>query len=115
MMNKRGSVLAHVLIVVVILYTIAVYSLRSSMSAKMLQAKARNKSQAAGALDAARAQADACLHESGFPVASCSEALPACLPASIGDPAVTIAFRVSGNYAADHYCKLAIDVTLPGE
>ena len=112
-MNKRGSVLAQVLVVVVVLYTIAVASLRSSMSAKMLQAKAHNKTQAAGIQEAARAQAMVCLHQSGFPVASCAEALPACLPATLGTPPATIVFRASGDYAADHYCKLAIDVTLP--
>jgi type II secretory pathway pseudopilin PulG len=113
-MNNRGSVLAHVLVVVVVLYMIAVASLRSSLGAKMLQAKARNKAQAAAYLEGARAQAFSCLHSAGYPAASCGEALPACLPSSMGTPPASLSYRSSGDFAADHFCKLAIDVTLPG-
>jgi Tfp pilus assembly protein PilX len=114
-MNKRGSVLAHVLICVVILYIIAVYSLRSSLSAKMVQARSRSKAQASSLAEGARAQALSCLRENGFPAASCDEPLPSCLPATIGTPPAAVAFRASGDYAANRFCKLAIDVTLPGE
>jgi len=114
MRNRRGSVLVYVLVAVVILYAIAAATLRSSLQAKMLQAKERDKARAVGALEAARAQAVACLRQAGYPLASCAEPLPSCLPSRIGIPAASVAFRSSGDYAADHFCKLGIDVILPG-
>lgn len=114
-MNKRGAVLATVLVAVVVMYMMAVAALRSSLGAKIFQAKADRKGRAALALEAARAQAFSCLHQAAFPSAHCGEPLPACLPSSIGTPAATLVFAASGNYAADGYCKLAIAVTLPGD
>ncbi|MBI3300197.1 MAG: hypothetical protein HYZ75_18675 [Elusimicrobia bacterium] len=103
--GERGAVLVYVLVAAMLLSMVAFMVLRWSFGSRLVLAKSQGRTQAVSLMEAVRAQASACLYDTGYPTGTCSPsgAQAACLPSSYQGHSVSVSL---GGSMPD--CKMRI-------